>query len=89
MNELNINGEKIGYWEEYHSNGKLNAKGNYLNGKKYGMWEEYYHLNGELNCKGSYINGKEEGEWEFYNTSSQFEFNKQFIDGLPILTINN
>ena len=34
-------------WEWYHTNGNLNCKGNYLNGKRHGLWEEYWS-NGEL-----------------------------------------
>lgn len=30
-----------GIQEEYWSNGKVKSKGNYLNGKMAGYWEEY------------------------------------------------
>ena len=39
----NTNIQKQGYWEEYHSNGKPFYKGNYVNGKQHGYFEEYYN----------------------------------------------
>ena len=38
----NENGKPHGYWEYYHSNGKLWVKGNYVNGNRHGYWEEWY-----------------------------------------------
>ena len=43
MNQYNENNEKTGYWEEYHSNGELYYKGNFINGKRSGYWEQYYY----------------------------------------------
>ncbi len=41
------NGFAYGYWEYYHTDGKLWAKGNYNNNVEIGYWE-YYDKNGEL-----------------------------------------
>jgi antitoxin component YwqK of YwqJK toxin-antitoxin module len=46
MNQL-IDGVREGYWEWYHSNGKLYIKGNYISGNREGYWE-YYYSNGKL-----------------------------------------
>ena len=36
-----------GEWKYYHENGKLEAIGNYKNGKEEGEWK-FYHENGKL-----------------------------------------
>jgi len=55
MNRRNDKGERIGYWEEYWSNGNLDFKGNYtLNGKPDGYWE-WYDDKGELTEKEFYL----------------------------------
>jgi antitoxin component YwqK of YwqJK toxin-antitoxin module len=59
---FNKQSQPHGYWESYHSNGKLCYKGNYINGKEDGYWE-WYHPNGQLWFKGNYINGKQDGLW--------------------------
>ncbi len=43
-----------GYWEWCWGNGKLNSKGNFVNGIKTGYWEWYYD-NGNLKSKQFYI----------------------------------
>jgi antitoxin component YwqK of YwqJK toxin-antitoxin module len=57
MNEYNEQVQKHGPWKNYWSDGKLNYKGNYLNGQKHGPWEGYWS-DGKLNYKGNYLNGK-------------------------------
>ena len=59
----NENGERHGYWERYHDNGKLWYKGTYVNGIKHGYWELYYS-DGNLDYKGSYVNSEQHGYWE-------------------------
>tara|TARA_R110000822_G_scaffold164528_3_gene305154 strand:- start:354 stop:530 length:177 start_codon:yes stop_codon:yes gene_type:complete len=47
QNQLNKNGKRHGYWEEYHANGKLMLKGDFANGEKSRYWEYYsYSSNG-------------------------------------------
>ena len=38
----NEQGEPHGIWEEYRSNGTLNYRANYVNGKRYGLCEKYW-----------------------------------------------
>ena len=54
INLYNDKGEPHGYWEDYHYNGQLCSKGNYVNGQAHGYWE-YYLPNGELKSKTYYI----------------------------------
>ena len=65
ITQVNENNQPHGYWETYWSNGNLDYKGNYVDGKKHGYWEEYYS-NGNLGYKGNYVDGKKHGYWEVY-----------------------
>ena len=66
MNGFNENGLKEGPWEEYHDNGNLMDKENYVNGKLHGLYESYYS-NGKLWYKVNYVNGVEHGLSEWYS----------------------
>ena len=67
MNKFNHKGERHGPWEEYHPNGNLWYKTNYINGKEHGLSEDYYYFNGNLMYKGTFVNGKKHGLCERYN----------------------
>lgn len=60
-----INGDKVGYWEWYHSNGNLMSKINYTNGKR-DVYCEHYSTSGKLMYKGNYVNREFKGLWEYY-----------------------
>jgi len=51
---LNKNGQEHGYWEEYHYNGNLLYKGNYINGEEDGYWV-WYNFDGGIMDKEYYI----------------------------------
>ena len=80
INQYTEDGKKIGYWEEYYSNGNLDSKGSYINGLEEGYWE-FYHLNGSLRCRGSYVNGKADGYWEDYHINGQLMYKGSYING--------
>ena len=63
---FNAENKRMGLWEYYHYNGKLSAKGEYINDKRNGPWG-YYYSNGELHLKGEYINDQRTGPWEIYD----------------------
>ena len=79
MNAYNDKGEKHGPWEEYHSNGNLMYKENYVNGKKHGPWEDYYFY-GNLNDKGNYVNGKMNGLWEGYHPNGNLKYKVNLLN---------
>ena len=54
MNAYNDKGEKHGPWEEYHSNGNIWHKTNFVNGNVYGL-RESYDSNGKSYCKKYFI----------------------------------
>jgi antitoxin component YwqK of YwqJK toxin-antitoxin module len=56
----------------------------FINGKKQGPWEFYYHnnleyYNGNLMYKGHYINDIREGYWESYYYNGNLEEQEIFI----------
>lgn len=67
INQYTHDGTPVGYWKNYSDDdGVIIGKGMFINGKKHGLWHEYWG-NRNLAGKGLYINGKEEGIWEFYD----------------------
>jgi len=73
INLYNEKGERHGYWEDYHSNGQLSYKGNYVDGKLHGYWE-FYYSNGQLSSKKNYVDGKRHGYWEDYCSNGQLSY---------------
>ena len=65
INQYDLNGKPIGYWDDWIDDEMVSGKGFFIKGLKHGMWEEY--LSGELIGKGIYKNGKESGIWELYD----------------------
>lgn len=55
-----------GPFEAFSKEGRILARGNYLEGKKDGNWEEYWPQNGYIRSRGSYSRGKETGIWISY-----------------------
>jgi len=83
---LNLISEKelnIGHFEEYYEDGQLEIKGNYIDGKKDGLWEEYRE-NGQLRSKIVYNKGVKDGLWEQYHSNSQLWSKGHYKDGRMI-----
>lgn len=78
---INDNNQKEGCWKDYHENGKLSSKGNYVNGVRDGYWEFYYG-NEHLYIKGYYVNGNQEGYWEYYHSDGDLWFKRNYVNGL-------
>ena len=62
----------------FHSNGQLNFKGGYKNGRKEGIWVGYY-FDGQLKYRGRYKNGKRNGRWD---TKTKFGQTKKWHSGI-------
>ena len=62
----------------FFSNGQLDYKGSFKNGKKEGIWVGYY-LDGQLRFKGRYKNGKRHGRWE---TKTKYGQKKRWQSGI-------
>lgn len=65
-------GLKNGPFISYFLNGKLQAKGTYINNKYDGDWV-FYYSNGNLQAKGHFDNGQYTGKWEQYYENGQPE----------------
>lgn len=66
---LDTAGREQGPWVEYHPNGQIKSKGEYLNGRRIGEWI-FYYSNGKLEQKGKYDRkGKAQGPWKWYYES--------------------
>ena len=68
VQKISIENEKVkdGPFEVFHdSYGSVKLEGNYLNGKKSGVWE-YFSPEGILLISGNYKNGVKDGIWKDY-----------------------
>jgi antitoxin component YwqK of YwqJK toxin-antitoxin module len=80
INQYDIDGNKTGYWEEYHDNGNLWYKGSYKDGEMDGYWV-WYHSNGKLDSKGNYVDGERDGIWTDYHDNGQLDSIGSYING--------
>jgi len=78
-NQYNKDGKRHGYWEAYHSNGKLLSKANYKDGNLHGHHEAYYS-NGKLLSKANHKDGNLHGYWEAYYTNGEPMYKGNYID---------
>jgi uncharacterized protein len=66
-------------WTEFYETGEKEANGEYLNGKKTGLWK-YYFRNGKTEQTGAYnTNGKPEGNWKWYYESGNLRKEDNFM----------
>lgn len=72
-------------FEENNKEVQIEDKGNYIDGKKEGLWEEYYH-NGKLKAKGVYKEGKEDGTWEVFNEQGKLTAKINYKLGIKLKT---
>ena len=72
--------DKITFEEEYHSNGQLRYKYQYLNGEQHGEQLGYYS-NGQLRYKRQYLNGKFHGEQLGYFSDGALKHKYYYING--------
>ena len=64
MNQWNDKDKRHGPWENFYSNGKLEWRGSYVNGKAHDLWVLYYE-NGHLHYIGQYLKGEKIGYFKF------------------------
>ena len=74
-------GNKQGAWLEYHPDGKIKAKGNYINGVKTGEWV-FYYPNGKVEQKGLYDKkGRPQGLWQWFYDSGKLLREENYLNG--------
>lgn len=85
---LDTVGRMQGPWREYHPNGQVRSKGEYVNSKRVGEWE-FFHANGKVEQKGKYDRkGKAQGPWKWYYESGNLlreeTYRNDLQDGMMI-----
>lgn len=73
-------GKEDGLATEYSDSSTVVSKGEYIDGKKDGLW--YYEL-GDHREEGNYIEGEKEGEWIYYFPNKKINFRGSYINGDP------
>jgi antitoxin component YwqK of YwqJK toxin-antitoxin module len=79
INQYTPDGLKIGHWEEYDDNGKIEYRCEYNNGKLNGEYVEYFP-NGNIESKGNYVNGEMDGYWKRYWFNGKLRSEGNYVD---------
>lgn len=75
---------RTGYWEFFHENAELKAKGNFVNGWSDGKYYEYYN-DGQIALKAEYDKGKPVGTWKYYYSNGQLKESRSYTDSTLLL----
>ncbi|MFN3840701.1 MAG: toxin-antitoxin system YwqK family antitoxin [Cyclobacteriaceae bacterium] len=71
----------VGHWRYYaEADGTLHSEGDYVNGKKHGLWITYYP-SGRIASQGNYAEGEPSGIWEYYFEDGSLSSSGEFIGG--------
>jgi antitoxin component YwqK of YwqJK toxin-antitoxin module len=73
-------GKEEGMATEYSDTNTVISKGEYIDGKKDGVW--FYEL-GDHREEGRYIEGLKDGEWIYYYPNKKINFKGSYINGDP------
>lgn len=77
---LNNEEEKMGEWQWFTEDGKLEEKTNYKDGKLHGS-SEYYYRNGNIKYYRTFRDGKLNGDYRVYSKDGALLQKKNFVDG--------
>jgi antitoxin component YwqK of YwqJK toxin-antitoxin module len=72
-----------GKWQEWHSNGQLQASGQYDHDLRIGRFT-YWHANGQKSAEGEFRNDKHDGTWAWWHENGQKAVSGQFRAGALI-----
>ena len=78
--DQNTNEPFTGIVEEFHENGQLEMRENFIDGVRDGLYEEFYE-DGQLKGRGNFKDGKPDGHQESYHNNGQLQFRGNYIDG--------
>lgn len=70
-----------GEWIQYHPNGIIFLKSNYLNGKINGRFEVWFEA-GKIQFSGQYKNDTRDGPWNIYNIDGTIRYKLDYVDGI-------
>ncbi|MCU0420292.1 MAG: hypothetical protein MUC38_11630 [Cyclobacteriaceae bacterium] len=68
-----------GHWRLY-TNGVLSGEGDYMSGKKEGIWK-YYFPSGKVSSEGAYKNDEPEGDWTYYFDDGHVSARGAYVGG--------
>jgi antitoxin component YwqK of YwqJK toxin-antitoxin module len=77
---LTKEGKKEGPWIYYYEDGKVLAKGRFLNNQESGIWN-YYYENGKEEQKGEYKNGKYNNVWTWFYFNGAVKREEEYVNG--------
>ena len=66
--------------EEFHENGQLMIRENFIDGKQTGL-HEYFHKNGQLRWRGNYKDRRQDGLWEWFDEDGNLTETRTFRNG--------
>ncbi len=78
-----LDGEKHGEWEFVYDNGKVNYKGEFVNGVPVGK-HSWYYRSGSLKQEGKYESGERHGNWVFENESGLESYKVKYKFGVEV-----
>ena len=69
-----------GHWRYFGEDGTLKDEGEFVDGKKNGLWTNYYP-SGKVATRGTYINDEPTGNWEYFFEDGTVSSSGAFKDG--------
>jgi antitoxin component YwqK of YwqJK toxin-antitoxin module len=73
---------KNGKWKEFNKHAVLIAEGYFINGKKHGLWREYYDSDGALMIEENYRHDVSHGRFTSYHPNGVLLSEGEFRNGL-------
>lgn len=72
---------KQGEWIQYHRNGAVSLKSNYLDGKINGRFEVWFD-NGQIEFSGQYKDDTRDGLWYIYKKDGALKYKLEYVSGV-------
>ena len=66
--------------EYFHDNGQLRERGNWINGKRNGLYESF-HENGQLKERRNYVYGEQDGLFEVFDRNGNLRGSDMWRNG--------
>lgn len=79
--ENETNKERNGKYKEFNKHGVLVSEGVYVNGKKHGLWREYYDHTGSIMIEEHYKHGIPHGRFSSFHPCGRVYSTGMFVDG--------
>lgn len=73
---------KHGLEEKWYDNGFKESIGNYVKGKKEGLWRYYPYNDSNIISEGNYKNNKKNGIWKEYFHKGRISSSKNYVNGI-------